>query len=318
MSTTAKNQESSRGHTSGDPSRLAAYTHLHHQDSVLVTNWGQIGPDLFAVSVRWPPLSCSLPYDPRLVAQTVRQCGLTLAHAEYGVPLSHQTLLNSLEFALSPELRASPARTTPLRVLVDVTRAGRALHMRFRILHGEVTVARAEAEFGWVSPAVYRRLRGEHATVDWGVWPLPAPVAPSLLGRRSETEVAIAATERPRRWQLRNDVRDLHLFDHPVDHVPGLALLEAADQVARAVLGPDPVMPSRVSVSYLHYVEFDEPCWLEATLRSAPGSRSTVRVSGVQGGVTKFHADILHPERNGGADRGRPAGRPAPHDGLTG
>lgn len=122
-----------------------------------MTNWGQIGPDLFAVSVRWPSLSCSLPYDPRLVAQTVRQCGLTVAHAEYGVPLSHQTLLNSLEFALSPELRASPVRTTALRVLVHVTRTGRALHMRFRMLSGEVTVARAILADG---PRAVRALPG--------------------------------------------------------------------------------------------------------------------------------------------------------------
>ncbi|MEV6618691.1 AfsA-related hotdog domain-containing protein [Streptomyces sp. NPDC051051] len=79
------------------------------------------------------------------------------------------------------------------------------------------------------------------------------------------------------------------MFDHPVDHVPGLALLEAADQAARALLSPASLAPTAIEATYWRYVEFDQPCRIEAESLAEPGS---VRVTGVQEGEPAFRVDF--------------------------
>ena len=139
-------------------------------------------------------------------------------------------------------------------------------------------VARADSEFGWISPRVYRRLRGEHLTVDWNAWPLPAPVDPRTVGRHTPADVVLAAGDRPRHWQLRNDVENVLLYDHPVDHVPGLALMEAARPGrTRRSAHPARFEATTVTSAFERYAEFDRPCWVEAeTLPVGPGEISVL------------------------------------------
>lgn len=251
------------------------------------------------LTARWPSTHGDLPFDPRTLTQTIRQSGLVIAHAEYGVPISHQTLLRTLDFSTEPGFRVSPGLPTDLDVMVTVAerkRTGRStnsLNMTFRIFREGAAVATAESEFAWISPPAYRRLRGDRLTVDWGTWPLPAPIAPELAGRSTAAEVVLAPGGLPHRWLLRNDISNTTLFDHPVDHVPGLALVEAADQAARAFLAPTPFAPGRVATSYARYVEFDRPCWIEAESLPAPGAdRFTVRITGTQDDVQTFRVEF--------------------------
>jgi hypothetical protein len=105
--------------------------------------------------------------------------------------------------------------------------------------------------------------------------------------------VVLAPTAVPHRWQLRNDVSNVLLFDHPVDHVPGLVLWEAAQQAAHALLAPRTSLPVSVATSYLRYVEFDQPCLIEAHVLSPEGpGRFAVRVTGTQADAPAFTADI--------------------------
>ncbi|GAB7030490.1 gamma-butyrolactone biosynthesis protein ScbA [Streptomyces platensis subsp. malvinus] len=275
------------------------YAHLHNADRVFITGWNRCGPGAFSLTARWPAAQGDGRCDPRVLTQTFRQSGLVIAHAEYGVPLSHHMLLRDLNFTANPRFRLPAGRSVPLDIEVTVDQTGRSgrsastLGMVVRIHQGDVTVAQAESEFAWSSPAVYRRLRGEHLGVDWGAWPLPAPIAPELVGRVDEADVVLAPGGRPRRWQLRNDPGNTWLFDHPVDHVPGLALLEAAYQAAHATVSPALFAPSTVTSSFERYVELDQPCWIEAALRPAtPTDLLTVLVTGTQGGRTVFRAGL--------------------------
>ncbi|MEV7683473.1 ScbA/BarX family gamma-butyrolactone biosynthesis protein [Streptomyces sp. NPDC088341] len=274
---------------------LGAYAHLKRDESILVTGWERVGAHEFTVGVGWPAVHEDLPYDPRLLTQTIRQSGLVIAHAAYDVPLTHQTMLGTLDFTVTPGFRAPRDRTSTLEVRITVSgtgsgrRATSSLRLSFHILRGGATVARANSEFRWISPSVYRRVRGAHLTVDWGAWPLPAPIDTELAGRASTTDVVLAPGGRPHRWLLRNDIGNHLLFDHPVDHVPGLALLEAAYQAAHALLAPVPFMADRVAIAYDRYVEFDRPCWIEAEPLPAPGpGRCAVRVGGTQDGESAF------------------------------
>jgi hypothetical protein len=280
-------------------SPLGVYTHLERAESILVTGWERTGAREFAVGIRWPAVPGDLPYDPRILAQTVRQSGLLVAHAEYGVPRTHQTVLSALAITVDPGLRVPRGETLPLEVRTTVSETGRrrrtagSLRMSFRILRDGAEVARSEADFGYVSPAVYRRLRGTGHTVAWGEWPVPAPVAPELVGRCSATDVVLAPGDRPHRWVLRNDTHNHLLFDHPVDHVPGLALLEAADQAARALLAPEPLTVTGIDAAFERYVDLDRPCWIEAEPLPSPGTgRWAVRVVGRQGGEPVFRVGV--------------------------
>ncbi|MFD8544331.1 ScbA/BarX family gamma-butyrolactone biosynthesis protein [Streptomyces sp. NPDC059649] len=275
------------------------FTHLRDAERVFITGWNRCGPGAFSLTGRWPAAHGDGRADPRVLAQTFRQSGLTIAHAEYGVPLSHHMILHDLSFTANPKFRVSDSGPTDLGIEVAVSqtrRSGRctsALGMVVRIHQDDVTVAQAESEFAWSSPAVYRRLRGERLGIGWGSWPVPAPVAPALVGRTDAAEVMLSPGGRPRRWRLRNDTGNTLLFDHPVDHVPGLALLEAAYQAAHATVAPARFTPATVISTYERYVEFDEPCWIEAQLLPrTPSGRLTVLVTGTQGGRTVFRAGL--------------------------
>lgn len=81
------------------------------------------------------------------------------------------------------------------------------------------------------------------------------------------------------------------LFDDPVDHVPGMLLLEAARQAAHAACAPSgPVLVSSMEVSFNRYVEFDTPCLIDARSEPTTGPDSTVRVDARQGYVLAFTA----------------------------
>ncbi|MFE0190672.1 ScbA/BarX family gamma-butyrolactone biosynthesis protein [Streptomyces sp. NPDC058989] len=278
---------------------LQEYAHLKNSDRLFVTGWNSRGSGEFSLTAQWPAVHGGRRCDPRVLAQTIRQSGLVITHAEYGVPLSHQMLLHDFNFTVNPEFNLPQNRPTDLDIDVTVAgtgpsgRVGSALDMKLHIRQGQTTVAHADFQCAWSSPAAYRRLRGAHLGVDWGSWTLPAPVAPKLVGRSSAADVVLAASDRPRRWQLRNDTGNTLLFDHPVDHVPGLALLEAAYQAAHATIAPAGFDPTVFTSSFARYVEFDEPCWIETELlpRSAAGPLA-VQVTGVQGGRTVFRAGL--------------------------
>ncbi|MFI8008437.1 ScbA/BarX family gamma-butyrolactone biosynthesis protein [Streptomyces sp. NPDC086010] len=279
------------------------YVHLRRPDAVLITGWDRLKNGEFSLTARWPAPPEGLPYDPRVLVQTIRQSGLAIAHAEYGVPLSHQTLLNSFDFTVTPGLRFSPSTEShPLTVRVSLTkqrrrgRAGSSLGLDIRILRDDAIVARADCQFAWISPVAYSRLRGDCLTAGWATWPLPDPVAPRTVGRTTRADVVLAPGSGPRHWQLRNDVDNVLMFDHPVDHVPGLVLMEAAYQAAHASLYPAALEATTVTTTFERYTEFDRPCWIEAeVLPPTDCGEISVLVTGTQDGNTVFRGHLSGP-----------------------
>ncbi|GHH27686.1 ScbA/BarX family gamma-butyrolactone biosynthesis protein [Streptomyces lanatus] len=272
------------------------YVHLHREESVLVTGWSKDGDDQYSVGARWPAAEQGLP-DPLLLTQTIRQSCLVIAHAERSVPLSHQTLMERMDFSLAPGFRALKNRPVDLLVKVSCRSTGRrSMRMELTLLHEKQTVATSVVSFSWIAPAVYRRLRGEYLDVPWGRFPvpLPAPVEAHTVGRADTSCVVLAATDLPGRWQLRTDVDNKVLYDHPVDHVPALALIEGACQAAQGLMRPAVFTPVEVTSWYDRYIEFDAPCWIEAVVdSSADDGRTRVEVTGVQRGATAFRVGLV-------------------------
>ncbi|PRH78197.1 A-factor biosynthesis protein [Streptomyces solincola] len=281
------------------------HLHLSHRSSVHLTAWAETGPGEFAFTALWPEARGGRPPapgghagpDPLLVAATYRQAGLLAAHSAYGMPRAGETLLQNLGFTVDPGQILPADGPVALDVTARCTPSGlrggvpAALHIAAEFRHAGAVLARIESDFSWMSRAVYRRLRGERAGVTEPVAPPPEPVDPASVGRAAARDVLLAPAG-PGRWRLRNETRNLLLFDHPVDHVPGLVLVEAAQQAAYGAAGPG-FRPVSAATSFGSYVELDSPCLVEAVVRRAGGCAAlTVDVVGRQDGRTCFTGTV--------------------------
>ncbi|MEV0279514.1 ScbA/BarX family gamma-butyrolactone biosynthesis protein [Streptomyces sp. NPDC050610] len=295
--------------------------HLVHRAAVaevLLTDWRQLGEDSFRLAAQWPrghsfygPVARAW-HDPLLVAETVRQASVLLGHEFYGVPAGHPSLMSALDFQTAPRpLAVGPGPAdVELRIECrDVQRRGRhlaAMCLDATLLRDGRLMGTGRMPLQIMSPAVYRRLRGPYATPPDELPPRPAPVPPGQVGRRDPRDVVLGTPgeERPvgadglngdwayGSWQLRIDRGHPVLFDHPVDHVPGMALLEAARQAAQA-LSPAQVLPVAVDSKYYRYVELAAPCWVTATRTPIRrGKDAQVRVRAEQNGETVFESTV--------------------------
>ncbi|MCT9075567.1 ScbA/BarX family gamma-butyrolactone biosynthesis protein [Streptomyces fulvoviolaceus] len=239
-----------------------------------LTGWTRTAADRFTVVAQWPrahQLHVSpdrSAYEPLLVAETVRQCGALLAHAEYDAPLGHHFVLQELRVDTRPEHLA--VGTAPAEPVLDITvgdvrtRAGRPVGIGYdaAVRLGGERVATGRIAITWTNGSVYRRLRAGRTPATVTVVPLPPGLPAEAVGRALAADVVLAPAGRPDRWQLRVDTAHPVFFDHPLDHVPGMLLLEAVRQAVRARSGG---RRSAVSfrTAFVQYAELDRPTWLE-------------------------------------------------------
>ncbi|MFF4252514.1 ScbA/BarX family gamma-butyrolactone biosynthesis protein [Streptomyces sp. NPDC001663] len=275
------------------------FVHRAAVAETFLTGWRQTGPDQFTLFGQWPrahQLHVSpdrSAYEPLLVAETVRQCGALLAHAEYDAPLDHCFVLQELQFTTHPEhlaVGAVPAEPTLDVTVVDVRRrAGRPIAFAYdtAVRIGGERVATAHLAVSWTSESVYRRLRGGRTPENISALPLPPGLPATEVGRTLPADVVLAQPERPDRWQLRVDTAHPVFFDHPLDHIPGMLLLEAARQAAR-VRAADPGSGASFHATFHKYAELDRPVWIEAT----DGKGSDLQLVGRQGESTVFECAV--------------------------
>ncbi|MFI8280332.1 ScbA/BarX family gamma-butyrolactone biosynthesis protein [Streptomyces sp. NPDC085929] len=273
---------------------------------VMLTDWQREDDTHFRVAAQWPrghsfftPINGD--HDPLMVAETIRQIGSLLGHAEFGVPFGHQYLLSDLSVTVNPEyldVRQAPASLDIEVTCTEVKRRGgklAALTYESVVRREGQIVATGAIAYTCISPVVYGRLRPERVfSSDHRPIPLTAPAAPQNVGRTSPADVVLSPIGEQNRWQLRLDTRHPVLFDHLVDHVPGMVLLEAARQGAAAVLERSLLLPVSMSSTFKRYVELDEPCMIEADRLppASPGADEAVRVTAHQGGELVFSSIV--------------------------
>ncbi|WP_328751284.1 A-factor biosynthesis protein [Streptomyces sp. NBC_00285] len=298
----------SRQFTESRPGALTATVprELVHRVAVaetLLTGWNRTGTDRFTLTAQWPrahQLHVSpdrSAYEPLLIAETVRQCGALLAHSAYEVPIGHQFVLQELRVDTHPEHLAVGA--APAEPVIDITvdeirrRGGRPTALRYDAvlrLGGE-RVATGRVAVSWTNQSVYRRLR-RGRTADIGVLRLPQPPPPPLpagtVGRALRADVLLSPTARSDRWRLRVDTAHPVFFDHPLDHIPGMLLLEAARQAARAHGGGDRWVPTSFHAAFHQYAELDKPVWMEVST----GAGGDVQVVALQGESAAFECRV--------------------------
>ncbi|MFI8952777.1 ScbA/BarX family gamma-butyrolactone biosynthesis protein [Streptomyces sp. NPDC053750] len=280
------------------------FVHRASVAEVLLTDWDRVDDLHYTVAAQLPRhhgffANISGCHDPLLIAETIRQAGILLAHAEFGVPLGHQFLMWDLAIDVMPEhllVDTTPANLEVEVACRDVKRRGAnlaGLHFDAAIRRDGQVAATGAATFTCASPAVYRRLRAS-GMGDCVPAPLPltSPTAPQDVGRISPTDVVLSPLPKPDCWQLRVDTRHPVLFDHPVDHVPGMVLLEAARQASSAFLGY-PCLPVGITGEFARYAELDAPCLIEVcSLPADTDGRDRVLVTGRQNDRLVFSSAV--------------------------
>ena len=264
-----------------------ALVHKLSLSEVFLTDFVQTGPEHFAAGAQWPRWHVfygsgdGLP-DSALMAETLRQSVILLAHSS-GVPMDHKFLMPRLGVSME-EVRLDPLTPTQLSMdleLRDVKFSGSspaALSVEARFAVDGENIGSGSAGARIVTPAGYERFRrsaviGEPPRVG-------TPLDPSVVGHSTPRNVMLGEEIRPSVWPLRVDTSHPIFFDHPLDHVPGMLLIEAARQAVRAATGRPAADFSRVAAEFVKIAELADPVELAVTLPGPRGREAVPETAG--------------------------------------
>ncbi len=267
------------------------YVHRAAVSEVLLTHFAEDElPNSFRISAQWPrahgyyrPVDGR--HDPMLLTETIRQAGLMVGHVGYGIPLDHRFIMSRISIDLGAEGVDCGGKPTNLVLSVS------CINLKYRgrqvigceglvaVYDGSTQVGAGSFRFVSSSPAVYNRMRASAGlTEPRPEVPAPLPaVAPELVARLTASEVVLADAAPGEGWLLRCNPEHPILFDHPVDHVPGMVLMEAARQAAHRLLQPAGVTLTGMVGDFDQYAELHLPTEIRAHLE-APLSDGSVMV----------------------------------------
>lgn len=263
------------------PRRLV---HRSAVSEVLVTGVRQGPESTHQVGAQWPrghsfygPIAGRW-HDPMIFAETIRQACVLLAHQTLGIPLAHKFLTVKHSFAILAKgvhLASRPADVMLEISLHDVVRRGHnvsSFACSIDAYRDGEPIGTGDSAARCVSPTVYQRLRG-HRLDAVASRSMPSPVPPESVGRKRACDVVLGLPCGDGNWVLRFDASHPVLFDHPVDHVPGMVLMEAARQAALLSVDAPNGLLLACAADFRRYIEFDTPCVVSAHApqRVAPG-----------------------------------------------
>ncbi|BAJ25957.1 putative gamma-butyrolactone biosynthesis enzyme [Kitasatospora setae KM-6054] len=284
------------------------YVHRASLSEVFLTGWHQTAPDTFTVTAQWPRSHSFYTtdhhtHDPLLLSETIRQTFPLLTHAAYHLPFGHQLSWSHFQIRLDP--RAMRIEPTPAEIELHVTATNIRYHrglpasmtMHYTARRDGQPLATATTHFHCHTPTVYQRLRAGRATTAHPFHtapPPPHPLTPTTAGRTHHHDIVLSPTPHPHHWQLRVDTHHPVLFDHPVDHVPGMLLLEATRQATNTLTTPrKPHIITHLDITFNRYVELDTPCYIHAhTTHHNPTNHHnpTHHITATQADTTAFTA----------------------------
>lgn len=222
--------------------------HRHAVSEVLLTDLRRAGSSEFQVGAQWPArhhyfANLEDELDPLLVAETLRQATIAVAHHFFDVSYQRRFVMERLTLDLpigSPFGRRScPAEPeTTLRRYRNITLVVNVEALRYQ--RTELRASKTTVTF-WcegnylgtgtghlkiVPSLLYDRFRSEAGAVasDTHYASNGAPHG------RCGLELEPAETGQEAAWWIYFDARHPVFFDHPVDHLPGMLIIEACRQ----------------------------------------------------------------------------------------
>ncbi len=256
-------------------------------------DWRVLGPNHFECAAQWPRghrvfRTRDGGHDPLLIAETLRQAGILLCHTAYGVPEGARFLMDRIGFDADPcqladvgepaevvvRVHAAPPRRTRLLTQVsydyEFSRSGQHL-------------ARGVGGVRCVAPALYERIRAR-ATQDAETTTAASPVKPWRVGLTDYGDVAIGERSGPATVPMRVPMGHPVHFEHPLDHVPGMLVLESIRQATRVLLDRPEAQPIAAKFEFHRFLELDLRSEISALMKRADGETVTLDISVVQGG----------------------------------
>ncbi|MGF1428124.1 ScbA/BarX family gamma-butyrolactone biosynthesis protein [Kitasatospora sp. LaBMicrA B282] len=298
-----------------------ALVHRYAVSEVFITDLVEAGPDRALIGAQLP-LSHSYfldssddrsGYGATLLTECARQACTYLAHTRYDVPLGWSFLMSEMSVQLTGDhaLRVSdrPAELTMAAQTRTELRDGRlrTLWADLELLVDGAPAGRITGEGRYLTREEYEFLRLGPRT---GAVPLSSalpvrpegvPVPPALVGRRDPRNVLLVDARRiGHALEARLGVPGNHptIFDHPLDHYPGMALIEAAGQAALLALalehpggGWDTVLDLRATFS--RFAELDADISVRARAEQQADGSASAAVGFRQGGETLAEFRLL-------------------------
>ncbi|WP_210492143.1 ScbA/BarX family gamma-butyrolactone biosynthesis protein [Patulibacter sp. SYSU D01012] len=271
-------------------------------------------------------------YDPLLLLEVCRQTTILVAHRFLGVAPRDKFVFGTGDFrVLDPEallVGPDPGHAVVEATVVDEhLRRGERDGVTYELVlsvDGRPAFA-LEMAIRWMPPAAWDALRARgRAALRLGPDHAPdptRPVHPNEVGRTLPGNVVLAESRpSPDGLHARVIVDRAHpaLFDHELDHIPGMLLFEAVRQAAVVAahehlgLSPSRLALSRARVTFTRFGEFELPTALHVrppALRDGPaGPVAATSLEVTQDGVPIATADVELATacRLGGAPDGAP------------
>ncbi|MGW3817942.1 ScbA/BarX family gamma-butyrolactone biosynthesis protein [Streptomyces sp. NPDC005046] len=219
-------------------------------------------------------------HDPFLLLEACRQGIFVVAHRYLDVPPERKFLLRSVEFAV-PDPAALVRGDRPTEAVITTrvehrfrTRTGvTGLRLRFTLTIGAREALLARIDYSWMPPEDWTRLRaGQRGALGLPDVPvaLRGPrVEPAQVGRRAPANTVISpprvASDGSHTAHLVAETTHATLYDHWVDHVPGMLELEAFRQlalpaaVAAGSVRTPSALPVALTARFRRFAEMDLP-----------------------------------------------------------
>jgi 2-oxo-3-(phosphooxy)propyl 3-oxoalkanoate synthase len=294
--------------------RTADRTHVHRRSlsEVFLTDTHR-ADDLTYFSAaqlpRWHPyygdhLARPPGYDPLLLLEACRQSAIAGSHLYFGVPFGHDFILTgeSIRITHPGGLVIGPE---PCDLLLRTVITGirerdgvvTGLDFALNIIRDESEVGLAQLGIRYKRPESYRKLRlqgrakaglpGLPSSASLPASPQGSAVRPILVGRTREENVLLQdATVLGEEVHAHMRIPAGHpsMFDHPLDHIPGQVLVEAARQLAvytaRETRGMGTTRIDEITAVFTRFGELDRPVRLSTVTDAAmPFSRLPVTVT---------------------------------------
>jgi 2-oxo-3-(phosphooxy)propyl 3-oxoalkanoate synthase len=247
--------------TESDAAALLTWTRtidraLVHRDAiaeVLLTDVIQLGETEFVIAAQWPRShrvyrpDIDGRHDPMLILETVRQAGLALSHIGFNVGADQQSVMHNVGFTLNPDTEPRALRSaTNLTIGVhcrNVVYRGpslRSMTVELRFVADGQKFAIGTGMISWLSRRTYTALRARAgARITDPQQPVTdlQRVAASPLRAADDSLIAYQPDGSDSRRLLVVPVQHPVYFDHPLDHAPGMMLIDAAWQAVAAMRG---------------------------------------------------------------------------------